>query len=96
MKKMRRKFTSGFKAKVTIEAIKERHTVTELAERFAIHPTQITTWKREFLIDASAAFGTPKKEQQESVDVDRLYSKIGQLEVEREFLKKSLKKTGLL
>jgi transposase-like protein len=96
MKKTRRKFTSEFKAKVAIEAIKERHTLSELAERFEIHPTQITTWKREFLTNAPAAFGTPKKEQEESVDVDRLYSKIGQLEVEREFLKKSLRKTGLL
>jgi transposase-like protein len=96
MKKTRRKFTVEFKTKVSIEAIKERYTLSELAERYEIHPTQITTWKREFLSNATAAFATPKKAEEEPVDVDRLYSKIGQLEVEREFLKKSLKKTGLL
>jgi len=97
MRKTRRKFTSEFKAKVAIEAIKERYTLSELAEKFEIHPTQIAGWKREFLSNASAAFGPINgKDEKESIDVDKLYSKIGQLEVEREFLKKSLKKTGLL
>ncbi len=56
MKKTRRKFTSGFKAKVAIEAIKERSTLSELAEKFELHPTQITKWKKDFLENASAAF----------------------------------------
>ena len=97
MKKTRRKFTNEFKAKVAIAAIKERYTLAELAEKFEIHPTQITSWKRDFLSNASAAFGpTGAKDDKELFDVDKLFSKIGQLEVEREFLKKSLKKTGLL
>lgn len=96
MKKTRRKFTNEFKAKVAIEAIKERYTLAELAENFEIHPTQITGWKRDFLSNASVVFGPTNKVQEETIDVDKLYSKIGQLEVEREFLKKSLKKTGLL
>jgi transposase-like protein len=97
MKKTRRKFTNEFKAKVAIEAIKERYTLAEIAEKFEIHPTQITGWKRDFLSNASAAFGSSSNtEKEESIDVDTLYSKIGQLEVERDFLKKSLKKTGLL
>jgi len=97
MKKSRRKFTSGFKAKVAIEAIKERYSLSELSERFEIHPTQITKWKKDFLENASSVFEAgSKKEEEEIVDIDRLYSKIGQLEIERDFLKKTLKKTGLL
>lgn len=96
MKKTRRKFTNEFKAKVAIEAIKERYTLTELAERFEIHSTQITQWKKEFVSKASGVFDGKNKSDEEPVDIDRLYSKIGQLEVERDFLKKSLKKTGLL
>ena len=98
MKKTRRKFTSGFKAKVALEAIKERYTLSELSEKFEIHPTQITKWKKDFLENAPSVFDTNNKREEEGdiVDVDRLYSKIGRLEIERDFLKKTLKKTGLL
>ena len=97
MKKSRRKRTNGFKAKVDIEAIKERYKLSELAEKVEIHPTQIAKWKRDFLENASSVFEAGgKKEEEDLVDVDRLYSKIGQLEIERDFLKKTLKKTGLL
>ncbi|NLN26358.1 MAG: transposase, partial [Bacteroidetes bacterium] len=45
MKNSRRKFTDTFKAKVAIEALKERETLSELAKRFEIHPNQISIWK---------------------------------------------------
>ena len=97
MKKTRRKFSNEFKAKVAIESLKERQSLPDLALKFEIHPTQITKWKKDFIENASVAFeGSGKKEDQEQVDVDLLYSKIGRLEIERDFLKKSLKKTGLL
>lgn len=97
MKRSRRKFSSAFKAKVAIEAIKERHTLSELAERFELHPNQISAWKKEFLSKAGEVFDKSSDKQDEpSIDVDKLYSKIGQLEVERDFLKKSLRKLDLL
>jgi len=97
MKKTRRKFTSEFKTKVSIEAIRERYALSELAEKFEIHPTQIAKWKREFLDNATAAFENPGKRIDKSEeDMDKLYTKIGRLEMERDFLKKTLKKTGLL
>ena len=97
MKKTRRKFTSEFKTKVSIEAIRERYALSELAEKFEVHPTQIAKWKREFLDNATAAFESPRKRiDNTEEDMDKLYTKIGRLEVERDFLKKSLKKTGLL
>jgi len=97
MRKTRRKFTSEFKTKVSIEAIRERYALSELAEKFEIHPTQIAKWKREFLDNATAVFESPGKQIDKSEeDMDKLYTKIGRLEMERDFLKKTLKKTGLL
>ncbi len=96
MKRIRRKFTAKFKAIVAIEAFKERQSLTELATRFEIHPNQISKWKREFLDNADRAFDAADAgDTDPSVNVDSLYSQIGQLKVENDFLKKSLKKTGL-
>ena len=96
MKKMRRKFDSSFKAKVAIEALKERETLSELAVRFDVHPNQISQWKSEFLANSAAAFEqNGKKEVSADTDLDKLYSKIGQLEMEKDFLKKSLNRLGL-
>ncbi len=97
MRKTRRKFTSEFKTKVAIEAIKERYTLSELAKRFELHPNQISMWKNEFLDKATSVFnkkGTNK--QEDPVDLEKLYSKIGKLEMERDFLKKNLMKLNLL
>jgi len=53
MKKPRRKFSTSFKAKVAIEAIKEQTSLPELDAKFELHPTQISSWKREFLNNVS-------------------------------------------
>lgn len=94
MKKSRRKFTSAFKAQVAIEALKERETLHELSNRYEVHPTMISKWKNEFLEKAAAVFDK-KSEAESEVDPEKLYSKIGQLEIENDFLKKSLRKIGL-
>jgi len=63
MKRTRRKFSVSFKAKVAIEAIKERSSLQELASKYELHPNQISSWKREFLDNASLAFDSkPEKE----------------------------------
>lgn len=92
-KKSRRKFSADFKAKVALEAIRECHTVEELARQYELHPTQINTWKREFLAKAAAVFSgpDPEAEAEKSAETERLYSKIGQLEMENDWLKKKLK-----
>lgn len=95
MKTSRRKFSGAFKAQVAIEALKERETLSELSKKFEVHPQMISKWKQEFIERASEIFETKSPEQQEKVDLDKLYAKIGQLEVERDFLKKVSKKLGL-
>ena len=96
MKKTRRKFSAAFKAQVAIEALKERESLAALATRFELHPNQISQWKQEFLENSDKVFaGMAGKEKEEPVNLDALYAKIGQLEMERDFLKKSMKKSGL-
>ena len=56
-KKNYRKHTSAFKTRVVLDAIKERETLSELAQRYQLHPTQISTWKKEFLGGAEQVFG---------------------------------------
>ena len=92
MKKERRKFTSAFKAKVAIEAIKEDKTIQELASKHQVHPSQITTWKMEFLDNASMVFESKRHEVKDESKDKILYSKIGELQIEIDFLKKVLGK----
>lgn len=96
MKKTRRKFTAAFKAQVAIEALKERATLSELAQRFELHPNQISAWKQDFLSKSASVFeSAAENKKEEIVDTEVLYSKIGKLEMERDFLKKSLRKINL-
>jgi len=94
MKQIRRKFSPEFKARVALEALKEKETLAQLAKRFEINPVMISRWKSELLANMPSAFGETK-EKSDEIDVDKLYSQIGQLKVENDFLKKSLKKLGL-
>jgi transposase-like protein len=94
MKKSRRKFSSAFKATIAIEALKERESLAELSRRFEVHPNIISKWKKEFLEKSATVFDS-KTEDGSAVDPEKLYAKIGQLEIENDFLKKNLRKTGL-
>lgn len=91
-KRARRKFTAEFKTKVVIEALKERNTIEELSRKYELHPNQINIWKREFLNNATAAFGVDKEvgKKEAEADLEKLYAQIGQMKVENDWLKKKL------
>lgn len=91
-KNSRRKFTAEFKTKVCLEAIKERQTIEALAKKYDIHPTQINTWKKEFLQNSSAAFAKDVSSGNEdnAALIQALYAQIGELKVANDFLKKKL------
>ena len=92
MKRKRRTFSADFKLKVILAALQERETLSELAQKYDIHPNQISKWKTEFLDNAAQYLHAPTKGRKdtESVDVNALYAKIGQLQIELDFLKKKL------
>ena len=89
----RRKFTSKFKTKVVLEALKERQTTKEITQHFEISVQQVTQWKREFVCDAERVFSkrrTSKKSEAEQKE-ERLLKVIGQQKVELDFLKNALR-----
>jgi len=88
----RRKFTSKFKTKVALAAIKEQDSLSVLAQKYDLLPQQITTWKREFIDGADSIFeGNQKSKKTESEEKEEVFLKIiGQQKVEIDFLKKAL------
>lgn len=89
MKRPRRNHGAAFKAKVALEAIKGEQTIIELAERFQVHPNQITEWKKQLLERAEEVFAKDKKAA-ESPSIKELHAKIGQLAMENDFLSVAL------
>jgi len=94
MKRTRKKLTAAFKAQVAIEALKERETLAELSKRFEVHSTMISKWKQEFIGRSSEIFKTQAPEENFEAEKERLFSKIGQLEMELDWLKKISKRAG--
>lgn len=84
----RRKFT----AKVAIEALKERDSLSVLAQKYELLPQQITSWKREFLEGSETVFEGKSKSKKTELQEreDGLLKIIGQQKVEIDFLKQAL------
>jgi len=84
--------TSGFKAKVVLEALQERETIQEIARKYEVHPNQISTWKSQFLSGASSIFEKGLVKNDDEKEKTALFKKVGQLQMEVDFLKKVLGK----
>lgn len=90
--KQRKNHTSGFKTKVVLEALQERETIQEIGKKYEIHPNQISTWKTQFLSNASNVFEKGINKNDDEKEKADLFKKVGQLQMEIDFLKKVLGK----
>ena len=87
----RKRHSAEFKAKVALEAAKEIKTLNELASEYGVHPVQISQWKKQLMEGVSNVFSTQKKRIDHTKKYDELYRQIGEVTVERDWLKKKLK-----
>ena len=89
MGNVRKRHSAAFKAKVALEAAKEVKTLNELAAAYGVHQAQISKWKKEFLDAIPTVFAKDKSEEQWKKERDKLYQQIGEITVERDWLKKN-------
>lgn len=88
----RRNHSVEMKVKIAIESLKGQKTINEIASGYGVHPNQVSRWKQEALEILAAGFSRRRERaaKEESELRERLYSQIGQLKVELDWLKKNL------
>jgi transposase-like protein len=92
----RKRHPASFKAKVALEAAKQTRTIAELAKAYQVHPVQISQWKRQLLDGAESLFRDGRRREHEEGQAEQaeLYERIGRLNMEVEWLKKSVAHCG--
>ena len=86
----RKNFSGELKAKVALEALRGIKTTNQIGQEFGVHPTQVGLWKKELQEQASSLFDAKRgpKPADPSASSERLYSEIGRLKMELDWLKK--------
>ena len=89
-KQTRRRFSSEFKLKVVLDALKERQSLAELSQKYEVSQVMISRWKSEYLEAAPRVFSKTKSEDTKSLEAanEKLYTEIGRQKIEIDFLKK--------
>lgn len=86
----RKRYSAEFKAKVALSALQGRHTISELATAYSVHPNQIVLWSKQASSSLSEVFADKRVKSDRAHEelADQLYRQIGQLKVENDWLKK--------
>ena len=88
---MRKRWSDKEKARISLEAIREKMTLSEIASKYNVHPNQISKWKKQLIENLPELFSNGKNNNGREMEnqLDELYKEIGKLKVENEFLKKT-------
>jgi transposase len=89
-----KKWSASAKFEIALLAIKGETTLNEICKRYEVAPSQVHAWKKQLLEQGAQLFAKNDKAAETAVielehKQSKLYEKIGQLTVERDFLKKS-------
>lgn len=89
-KGIRKQYDGAFKLKVVLETYKNEKTLAQIASEYQVHATQIHLWKKQFTTEGPSIFQKAKDQEKAELKdlVDELYKQIGQLKVERDWIKK--------
>jgi transposase-like protein len=92
----RKRHAAAFKAKVALEAAKQSKTVAELAKAYQVHPVQISQWKKQLLDGIESLFQDGRHRDHDAGQAIQaeLYERIGRLDMEVAWLKKSVARGG--
>lgn len=92
----RKRHSASFKAEVALEAAKQTRTIAELAKAYQVHPVQIGQWKKQLLDGAESLFQDGRRRDRDDSQAAQaeLYERIGRLNMEVEWLKKSVARFG--
>jgi len=93
--KKRQVHTPEFKAKVGLEAVRGVKTINEIGQAYGVHPVQVGQWKKAIQEQAKTLFEGKRgaKPMASHQEPDQLYSEIGKLKMELDWLKK---KSGMI
>ncbi len=89
---MRKIVEAGIKLRVALEAYKGEKTMAEIGAKYGVHPNMVTRWKHELLENGVGIFDSKKdqKAAETREKIDELHQTIGELTMERDWLKKKL------
>ena len=88
----KKRYEAKFKARVAIDALKERETLAQLGHRHGVHPVQVGQWRRQLEENAPEVFGGGAETREFERERNELLQKIGELTVERDFLSRGLQR----
>ena len=86
----RKIYSPSEKAQIALEALKGNITFNELTKKYGVHATQINHWKARLKNSIVEIFSNAQEKRDDDKEklIEELYRKIGQLEVEIDWLKK--------
>ena len=92
MSKKAKQYSATEKTKIVLEAIKAEMTIAQISSKYGVHSTQIQIWKKRGIENLVNGFQVkPATKDPDNQDlIKQLYEQIGQLSVERDWLKKNL------
>ena len=92
----RKRYDSQFKAQVALEAIKNQRTLAQIASEYGVHPNQVSQWKKQVLDQLPQLFSTGRSNTPSDSDalINELYTQIGRLKVEVDWLQKKTHPLG--
>lgn len=88
----RKRRSAKFKFEVALAAVNGTKSVNEIASENGLHPSQVSQWKQQLLVQGAGLFRTGPDRQQREQDSREaaLYEQIGRLKMELDWLKKKV------